>query len=265
MTPLAITKTNHAAITKMRTEYLAGTSAPLDGMWLTFAAMADAYLMERRGEPLGYALVNEAGRLLQFHTLPGADARALFGEFLEIKAISGAFVSTAEPLYLALAMDHQHTCNLNAVMYHLPERPAVEPATFPEGSAFHLLEACELEAAVAFAHMTLGADEGWLTGYYTDLIKGKELFALMEGEAIIATGERRISAMQQGVADIGMVVGTAHRNKGVAANVLRVLVTRCKAQGLTPVCSTEHHNIAAQKAIERAGFTSYHRILEIGF
>jgi len=265
MTPLAITKTNYAAITKMRTDYLAGTSAPLDGMWLAFAAMADAYLMERRGKPLGYALVNGADRLLQFHTLPDTDACALFREFLEIKTIKGAFVSTAEPRYQALAMDHQHTCELNAVMYHRAENAAAVPATFPKGSIFRLLEAYELEAAVAFARMTLGADEGWLTTYYTDLIKGKELFALMEGEAIIAIGERRISDMQQGVADIGMVVGTAHRNKGIAANILRALVARCETQGLTAICSTERDNIAAHKAIERAGFTSYHHILELGF
>ena len=38
-----------------------------------------------------------------------------------------------------------------------------------------------------------------------------------------------------------------------------------RAEGLAPYCSTEFANIAARRAIERAGFRANHRVLRVGF
>ena len=39
----------------------------------------------------------------------------------------------------------------------------------------------------------------------------------------------------------------------------------CDDRGLVPICSTTADNVAAQRAITKAGFVSRHRILEVSF
>ena len=82
---------------------------------------------------------------------------------------------------------------------------------------------------------------------------------------IVAAGEFRPSALQAGVADVGMVVSAAERGRGLATAILKLLVRRAAELGLRAICSTEATNPAAQKAIERAGFTADHRLLDVRF
>ena len=86
-----------------------------------------------------------------------------------------------------------------------------------------------------------------------------------EAKIALATGECRPSDSQKPYADLGMVVSKNHRGQGLATNILRQLIRRCRENGLSPICSTERDNYAAQKAIENSGFVSHHRLLEIAF
>jgi hypothetical protein len=47
--------------------------------------------------------------------------------------------------------------------------------------------------------------------------------------------------------------------------VLNSLKQQANLQGLEVKCSTENSNIGAQKAIERSGMSSKHRILQFDF
>lgn len=116
---------------------------------------------------------------------------------------------------------------------------------------------------VAFTNEVIGAPKEWLIGYFDNLIKRRELFCVSDNGRVIASGEcRGYDVYQTDYADLGMIVAESERGKGLATTVLKELVTIAGAKGLKPICSTEAGNMAAQKAITRAGFVAPHRIVQ---
>ena len=98
---------------ELKQQYIAQTTAPLDGMWLCgFVPMATHFGFYGGEELVGYFCVNDGGFLLQFYLCPSHQDQAshLFDSALKLKnpsieKINGAFVSTAEPQYLSLCLD----------------------------------------------------------------------------------------------------------------------------------------------------------------
>ena len=257
--------TESDTLATFKTDYIASLATPLDGMWQTFAAMANQFAIVRADEIVGYCAVDDAHKLLQFHLAAGHEPQHVFTAAIDILGIIGAIVATGETQTLSLCMDRQKSVTLNAILYELAEPSNPAAASFPEGARFCIVEKTELEAAVSFAHAALGADRDWLSYYYTNLIGQGALFGLWLDGDLIATGERRPSNSQKAYADVGMIVSPTHRGKGIATNMLRALIQICQQEGHAAICSTEVDNFAARKAIENAGFVARQRLLEIGF
>ena len=252
-------------VAALRQDCLRQLTAPLDGMWESFVSMADDYVICRKGKIIGHCSVDAAQKILQFHTPEVPDPHASFHQALTTLDITGAVAATCDPHFLSLCLDHQQSVSVNALMYHLTETTVIEPVTFPPNMDFRAVGFSELETALAFGTETLRADRNWLTSYFTERIEGGELFGLWQNKQLIATGECRPSKTQKAYTDLGMMVAENQRGKGLATRILRRLLHLSRKRGLIPICSTESGNIAAQKAIIRSGFTSYHRILDITF
>lgn len=265
MTHYTFTKTAAEKTAPMQQAFRSQTTAPLDGMWLSFVSMADHYDIRNDDTIIGYCALNSEQKILQFFVAAGHNTSAIFEAIISEIDIKGAVVSTAEPHYLSLCLDKQISLSVNALMYHVESNSTTEHARFPDGADFKPVTPDQLETAVEFAHQALGADKGWLTGYYSERIAGDELIGLWQDGNLIAAGECRPSKEQPEYADVGMVVSPNHRTKGLATNILRELILVSHRKGLRPICSTENSNIAAQKSIARAGFVSQHRILDITF
>jgi len=254
--------------------YMSDTTAPLDGMWLFgFVPQADHYGLYEGESCVGFACVNEEAHLLQFfldRTHQG-QASAVFQSLLRGEEggrspVVGAFVSTAEPHYLALCLDHFPSLKVNALMYQRDASSAV-PAR-PEASErwpLVVMQAPDKAEVVALAAESTGAPEGWLSGYYDNLLARGEVFGVRDGERVIAIGEnRRDDEVQVDCADLGVIVAPSSRGEGLATHVLRRMAAVNDERGLRSICSTERGNVAAQKAISRAGFFAYHRIIHFG-
>lgn len=265
MSQYTITKTEPGALTAFTHAYAQAAIAPLDGMWQAFAGFADHYAIAHNNALIGYGAVNSDQKLLQFYVAEHVEPTVVFSQFLAETAIRGAVVSTAEPMLLTHALDHCKTTQVNALMYHVPKGRTPENGAFPDDMTFLPIPLDALAQAVDFAVATLGADRTWLTGYFTDLIAGEKLFGLWQEGQIIATGECRPSINYPSFADVGMIVSTNHRRRGLATQMLLKLIEITTEKGLSPICSTERDNIAAQRAITKAGFASYHRILDLDF
>lgn len=124
----------------------------------------------------------------------------------------------------------------------------------------------QLNELVQFAATNIGAPEQWLSGYYGRLIERNELWGYWLNNTLLATGECRLfDEFQTQYADLGMIVAQSERGKGIATQVLQYLVHEAQSKGLTPICSTENNNIAAQKAIGKAGMRSSNRIVQFKF
>jgi len=89
------------------------------------------------------------------------------------------------------------------------------------------------------------------------------LCGLYDRQGVLATGECIPHRAQPPYADLGMVVARAFRGRGLGNAMLARLKEHCYDAGWQPICSCAAANSASKKAIEKAGFISEHRMLEI--
>jgi len=256
---------------ELKDQYLQQTTAPLDGMWLYgFVPIAEHYGFHAGEDLVGFCCVNAQGYLLQFfvsgphrHRASQVFASLLEGEGGPCGEIHGAFVSTAEPQYLSLCLDQLPIFEVNALMYERGHGPV--GSTDEQGTGvppMAALEESQRATAVAFAVETIGAHEDWLSEYYENLIGRGELFGVWDGDRLIAIGENRgREGYRSDCVDLGVIVAPSERGKGIATEVLRRLAAVNDERGSMSICSTERGNVAARKAIERAGFFAPNRIL----
>ena len=261
-----------AQLAELKRQYMERTTAPLDGMWLCgFVPQSKHYGVYLEDELAGYCCVNEDDYLLQYFVSPQNRERA--SEILALllrekdilsSPIKGAFVSTAEPDSFSLYLDQFPTFKVNGLMYQLDERAGSSNRTVDTDlPPLAPIDSARLAETVQFATAAVGSPAEWLTGYYTNLISRGELFGMWEKGRLIATGERRdFDEYQTDYADLGAIVAESARGRGLATNVLRLLVAMNEAKGLKSICSTEKANVAAQKAISRAGFFAGNRIIQ---
>ncbi len=251
----------------LRRACLASYAAPLDGMWEAFVSMSSHLEIRSAGERAGYFCVNDEGQLLQFYVAgPFEDvAVELFAAVVARDEVQGAMVSTADHLFLGLSLDLQQEVRVHTYLYRDHRRVAPLLTAAAEAS-FDVVEAVELDAVAELQRDSLEEDLGdWLVGYLENLIARRELYALRLGGEIVATGEARVSDSQPPFVDLGVITMRGYRGRGLASHVLGRLKQLCTERELTPICSTTVENVAAQRAIAKAGFVSRHRILRVVF
>jgi len=257
-----------AELDALKLQYLNTTTAALDGMWLCgFLPMATHFGFYENETLVGYCCINDDGYLLQFHLdsksqLQASELLTLIVEqnSTVIGDVQGAFVSTAEPLYLSLCLDNYTNHETNSLMYQ--QNGAAAPCK-GESIEMQIASDAQLSDFVQFAVNAIGAPEEWLTGYYLRLINRQELFGYWEHGKLLASGECRLfDTVQTEYADLGVIVAESERGKGLATQILNHLVRYAGTKGLSAMCSTEMTNVGAQKAIVRAGFTSCQRIIQ---
>ncbi|MBO6504155.1 MAG: GNAT family N-acetyltransferase [Kordiimonadaceae bacterium] len=265
MTSLEFSVSSADTIADMEQTYLNACAAPLDGMWQSFVEMAEIIEISHGQSTIGYAAINGDKELLRFHVDERLDPLPILKSLIDAQSLVGAVVSTAEPRALACLLDVQATLSVSAIMYHMPSLQTELSAAFPTGTELRPVDANALEQVADFGHRTLGASLDWLLSYFSGLIGRGELYALWRDNEILSTGECRRNNRQPLVADVGMIVGKAHRRQGIATAMLRALAQKARDQKLAPICSTETDNLGAQKAIIAAGFVGYHRIVNVRF
>lgn len=266
--PIPDSDAAQTSLSTLEREHIAGVREPLDGMWQAFAGFAVPYGVFDGELLVARCRVDSEQRVLAFYSRSSTDGRALFAAAVEQLALVGAVASTGDVAFTSHCLDLQKSVNVNAVQYELATsdmRAAAGSPAFPEGTSFAPVAVEHLAVAVALSAEALGADPGWLAGYYGGLVDRGELHGLWQGGSLIALGEHRPSTTQTAYSDVGMVVGTEHRRQGLATSILRALVQIAQAAGRNAVCSTEVGNVAAQKAIAAAGFVPRHRIVEYVF
>ena len=259
----------HPELSNLKRSLFEQANGPLDGMWhFGFAPMSAHFGFYFEDELEGFCCVNSESYLIQFYLSPkskihGPDLFKLIsqGNSSVIGGIKGAFVSTAEIQYLNLCLDNGISYQVNALMYRQEVKDVFETEL-----EMQLADISDLAAFVGFAATNIGAPEAWLNDYYGNLIARNELFGYWLDGELVATGECRLfDEIQTQYADLGMIVGQSHRGKGLATQVLKCLTNMALDKGLTCICSTEAGNLAAQKAISRAGLSASHRIIQFEF
>lgn len=234
--------------------------APEDDMWATFADMAAPHSLTLGTQLVGRFSVDEDNQLHGFYISDDFEAVSieLLARVVNDMNISAAVASSVDPKFLSLCLTAGGAADPVALMYEHIARPESD-----ETVDVRLAASTDHAAAVAFNQVATGSPEAFLTPYLAERIDRRELYLVEAGGRIAATGECRVDNRAPGNAHVGLIVGSELRGQGVGSRLMNTLTEICKDDGLTPRCSTEPTNTAAQKVIRRAGYRSRHRTFRV--
>ncbi|MGE0623210.1 MAG: GNAT family N-acetyltransferase [Pseudomonadales bacterium] len=89
------------------------------------------------------------------------------------------------------------------------------------------------------------------------------LFVLENESGIIGCGVATQVIEGRPDVDIGMLIAAPHRRQGYATHIVSFLKHHYVNMGMRPICGCSVDNVGSARALERAGFVSEHRLLEI--
>ena len=233
---------------------------PPDDMWTAFADDADQVALVCGAELVGLASVDDDGTLHRCFLRSGREH--LGTGFVDLidreRPVRSMIAATTDPVAMSVLLPRADSAEPVALLHHHevePDGPALEPMR-PANTA-------EQERMAAFVVGATGGSEELAARYVGDRIERQELFVHEIDGELAGIGERRVDERSPDHAHLGIVVAADHRGRGLGGALLRTLVLRCRADGLTPLCSTEPDNHPARRAILRAGFRSRHTIFRL--
>ena len=234
--------------------------APEDDMWATFADMAEPHSLTLGTQLVGRFSVDEDNQLHGFYVIDDfqPSATELFAHVVDHMNITSAMTSTVDPVFLSLSLTASVAVDSVALVFDHVVQPASDDTV-----DVRLATSADHPAAVAFYQAATGSPEAFLTPYLTERIDQQELYLLEADGQIAATGECRVDQRAPGNAHLGLVVGAELRGQGVGSRLMHTLTEICQDRDMTPRCSTEPTNLAAQTVIRRAGFRTRHQIFKI--
>ncbi|MEQ8716686.1 MAG: GNAT family N-acetyltransferase [Acidimicrobiales bacterium] len=234
--------------------------APEDDMWATFADMAEPYSLTLGTQLVGRFSVDDDAQLHGFHLSDDLEDAAadVFDRIVSELNITAAVASTVDPRFLALSLTRGGAPRPVALMYDLATDPESD-----ETVAVRLATSADHAAAVDFYQAETGSPEAFLTSFLAERIDLQELHLVEADGRITATGECRADHRSPGNAHLGLVVSSELRGRGIGSRLMHSLAEICTGHDMTPRCSTEPTNVAAQSVIRRAGFRNRHQIFRI--
>jgi len=246
--------------------YIKSLVAPMDGMWQTIIANSDYRKITHNGQEVGYFCSDSDMRLLRLEIFNEFknEAHFIFSMILDNWGITSAITSTVEPFYLSLCLDFQKQISINSYLFRDHKTIQASLSEFDD-LVFRLADKRKLDELECFYRENVGGEGSWIRKFLEQRISLKELFVLIGNQTLLGTGECIVSRKHPPYADVGMVVSKAYRGKGIGTYLLSELKFYCESVDLEPICSCTKENIASRRAIQKAGFISGHRILDITF
>ncbi len=249
------------------TDYLRTLIAPMDGMWEgRVIAQATCWELHDQGQYAGYCCIDSNNYLVRFYLLEDyrGQAQTIFRWVISKHGIPHAIASTIEPFYLSLCLDIQTDVSIHSYLFR--DTVASKSSFRLEGTvAFTRAERREIHNFVNFYRVSTEGTAEWIESFLQTRVLREELFGLYHGQILVAAGECIPSQEQTPYADLGMVVEPAYRGRGLGTEMLFHLKEHCYAAGWKPICSCDAGNIASKKAIEKAGFVSEQRMVDVTF
>ncbi len=241
--------------------YLQTLTGATDGFWEANLLHAEHYSIKPAADEAligGFAL-QDGERLTWFYLKPGYLhlAQTIFQQILADFSVRSAYVATADPLLLAMALDFHQQIQLQAYFFEpdlqrLAAKPAFAKACLQQVTATELDQEPEAKRFYELQPNLL------LDGSH-------RLYRLVfEGETLGYGHIERLQLLQDGY-DIGNLVLEQHRQKGVGRSLLQHLTQLVIAEGNRPIVGCWYYNQLSKRTIESAGFYSRSRLLNVLF
>ncbi len=260
---------NTDSIADMKQAYLQQCVAPMHAIWEHgHIGPSDHYLLKTDQATIGYVCLNQQ-TLMQLHLQPSylGHATEVLDFLLAEKAVEKALAATIEPHFLSVCLDRQKRIEINTLLYE-DHQNLLPPLSGLGQLEFRIAQAPDFQNVLQ--HYARTADDGELSldnlkAYLEDIMQHHRIFLLLAEGQLIGTSECRFSGTQVPYADLGMIVHPDIRRKGVGSHILGKAKEFCYQHNTKPICCCDADNIGSSKAIQKAGFISRHRVLELFF
>lgn len=230
---------------------MATFTSPMENGFEELCEAFDYLTLQQDSEYIGYA-ATQGDTLYLFHLQSSHRryASLIFAEVLSKLAIKTVFVSTQDPLLIALASEWKYDKTNYSCMF--TEGIVAIPAAEPPGS-IQLAEISDIPRIHALAGDFFDAATNGYTGL-TERISAGTIYLLVStvGEIMsIGLYERSLFCPQ--AAAMGIFTNPVHRQKGAATCMLLHLKTHIHSMGLLPVAGCLFHNHCSRRSLEAAG------------
>lgn len=252
---------NTDEIQSLINEYYKSLSAPMDDMWEESVLPKSTYYLILREKPIGFFAMNDENIMTQFYIVDYEYSDA-FVAVLNYFYIDQAMVSTYDPVFHSIASKFKKASVVKGLLFIEDDMVTLEEPM--EGLTYEHAKSDDLEEVTRYHDNNfMGGD--FLEDYLKRLIDAGGLLLVKYEGAIIGTGEYRVSKNTENVANVGMTVSEAYRKKGLGAYILSYIRELCLSKGYVTICGCDTDNIASRKAIEKVGYKSYHKVLNVWF
>lgn len=264
---------NRELLATLKTDHLETLTAPLDAYWEeAVIGFSDHYEIQCDGKNAGFFCLNGDKQLIAFYLTKefGSHGEDSLSYVIKEHGVTAAMAGTNDPFFLSLCLDRTEKVAVHTLLFQDNTRVTLETEGFGDlsfelakESAFD--EVFENYSGAGDAMDTDSVETGFedLKSYIRSVMADHHIYILREDGSLIATSECRISKTQKPYADVGMIVATDQRRRGVGSHILNLTKELCYELDLRPICSCEAGNIGSKKAIAKAGFVSRHRVLQI--
>ena len=250
-------------ISHLKIEWRKSLTAPQDDMWESFTDFAAQWKIALNINVIGYICVNDENHLLQFYVIPEwlQEGSQIFEKFITQQKIKAAVIGTNNPSCLSTAMHFQKQIKIECLLF---SDLLVKKINTMDG-LIRTAEINDLKNVVKFCHNSTGDPINWLNEYSENLINRNELFIFEHNGEILGTFEVRKSESCPETANIGMIVSSLHRRKGLGTFLLGKAKEISLKWNRKPICSCEKENIGSKKSITNNGFRNIHQMLLLKF
>ena len=250
-----------SALEGLKSKWRESLLAQQDGMWEALTDMSQHLEIVNDKEIIGYAAIDENSWLLQFylHDFWQKEGQVVLQELIKQFNVEKALAGTHNPIFLTPCLQIQKGLSVHTLLFE----NKLQTETDDSFGMLKMAEKEDLTPLIEFCHLSMGGPKEWLSQYLGNLIERSEVYFLEIDHEVIGSCEVRISSSEPSFADLGMIVSSTHRKKGLGTWLLGKAKSMAVTQGKRPICSCEVDNVASLKAIHANGFRSTHQMLLI--
>ncbi len=255
---ITITPTAFEQIHRLRQHYVATLPGGLEGYAEDKARAGMPYAIAMADQPIGYACIDHAKCLWQFHLVRHATPQGpeIFAQLIGEGLMTAAVISTRDPLSIALCSEFQQRVWCQAYLFEdgwrtcepLPDYTSVTLRLAQPGEAARLADLC-----------------GDFLEAYEPYILNQRLYILEAAIGFLGIGLADPVLIHPPYTCIGMFVHPDHRQRGVGAYLIQQLKARVYALGYIPIAGCGYNNVASRKTLERGGMITRDRLLGFAF
>lgn len=217
--------------------------------------------IQRKGEGIGYALVNPDGVLIEYYLEPREwmYAEEIAAQLVKEHAIPRAIVKSFDAMMLSTLMHLQTQVQVLGYLARDYKARSLPSHLVPSMQAQVATE--DQLGVICAMRQEVFRDPS----RFAQAIAAKEVIGYWKEETFLGFGMLRRVRPDQEALEINIAVDPAYRRRAYGAYMLEDLVKRCVAQGMAPIASCPVHNRASQLVGERVGLSARDRLLSLVF